>query len=567
MIISMWCFGHLISNFKKAISSPEYRISTYLAIVFIIAQILSMIVNHSIYIGLFGENMRRNGILGYFSLAIVFITIQIYFNWRFTFRIDVSALIVGLILSIYGLMQISGLDFISWNNPYNAVISTVGNPNFAAAIMAIIATLNFGSFLDNSKNISLRFLHFLTVLLLCTSIVLSDARQGLISVVLGFGIIIIFIINARKRFLSYIFSIVAIILGFLAIFGMLQIGPLANLLYKPSVTVRGYYWDAGIRMFLNNPFFGIGPDRYGAYFKEYRDSNYSLNYGWDITSTNAHNVPIQIFATSGFLAGIAYLLLIAYVLFRAVIGIRKFNGQRRINFGTYFAAWVAYQAQSLISIDNLGISIWGWLLSGVIISLSFTDQDNSAKSSIFNPKKIKNFKLIQPLVSYSLSIITLILVAILYQGESAMLKARILPTSQESSSKNMALESTSKILDQSLIDPAYVWNAANILRTYGINNKAKEIFENLVKDDSRNLDALNSLAEMSENSMDVQEGIKYRELIYKIDPWNSRNLLQLGRNYKFIGNQEKMLVVKSRILSFDKVSEESTRALVELVSQ
>ena len=53
-------------------------------------------------------------------------------------------------------MQISGIDFVTWNNQYNAVISTVGNPNFAAAIMAIIATLNFGFALIHSLEIRIR---------------------------------------------------------------------------------------------------------------------------------------------------------------------------------------------------------------------------------------------------------------------------------------------------------------------------------------------------------------------------------------------------------------------------
>jgi tetratricopeptide (TPR) repeat protein len=233
---------------------------------------------------------------------------------------------------------------------------------------------------------------------------------------------------------------------------------------------------------------------------------------------------------------------------------------------TYFAAWVAFQAQSLISIDNLGISIWGWLLSGVIIALSFTEQSVIPRVNSNSNDSQNSLTLLQPLISSFATIGALILVSILYQGESAMLRARISANPQDVNSKNIALENTSKVLNQSLIDPAYVWNSANILRSYQINDRAKEIFLELLKDDHRNLDALNSLAEISENAMNVQEGIKYRELIFKIDPWNSKNLLQLGRDYKFIGDQEKMIDVKMRILRFDNVSNESKNAVVELVS-
>jgi O-antigen ligase len=566
ILIAMWCLGHIFSNFKTMLIGEKYRASLILGILFITSQVVSLVANGSIYIGLFGENMRRNGILGYLSLVVIFITIQIYFNWRFTLRLDNSALTVGLILSIYGLMQISGVDFVSWNNPYNAVISTVGNPNFAAAIMAIIATLNFGSMLNNTKNIYIRLLHFIVVVLLFVTIVLSEARQGLISIILGFGIIAIVYLYSKNKSIGAITMILATSVGVFSVLGMLQIGPLSELLYKSSVTVRGYYWDAGIRMFIQNPLYGVGPDRYGAFFKEFRDSGYPLNYGWDITSTNAHNVAIQIFSTSGLLAGTTYVLIVLYVVLRAIIGLRKFAGSRRIQFMTYFAAWVAFQAQSLISIDNLGISIWGWLLSGVIIALSFTEQSVIPRVNSNSNDSQNSLTLLQPLISSFATIGALILVSILYQGESAMLRARISANPQDVNSKNIALENTSKVLNQSLIDPAYVWNSANILRSYQINDRAKEIFLELLKDDHRNLDALNSLAEISENAMNVQEGIKYRELIFKIDPWNSKNLLQLGRDYKFIGDQEKMIDVKMRILRFDNVSNESKNAVVELVS-
>jgi hypothetical protein len=39
-------------------------------------------------------------------------------------------------------------------------------------------------------------------------------------------------------------------------------------------------------------------------------------------------------------------------------------------FVAIFAAWIAYQAQSLISINQLGLAVWGWALSGAIIGYS-----------------------------------------------------------------------------------------------------------------------------------------------------------------------------------------------------
>ena len=39
--------------------------------------------------------------------------------------------------------------------------------------------------------------------------------------------------------------------------------------------------------------------------------------------------------------------------------------------------WVAYQAQSIISINQIGLAIWGWVLSGTIIGYSYNYSNKS----------------------------------------------------------------------------------------------------------------------------------------------------------------------------------------------
>jgi O-antigen ligase len=82
---------------------------------------------------------------------------------------------------------------------------------------------------------------------------------------------------------------------------MLNQGPLAAILYKESVSIRGYYWKAALKMFFAHPFTGVGVDNYGDYFKQFRAPEYSNTYGFSIGSTSAHNVVLQFFATGGIL--------------------------------------------------------------------------------------------------------------------------------------------------------------------------------------------------------------------------------------------------------------------------
>jgi hypothetical protein len=133
---------------------------------------------------------------------------------------------------------------------------------------------------------------------------------------------------------------------------MLQSGPFEKWLYKDSVSLRGYYWRAGINMFLNNPVFGVGIERYGANFKLYRESGYAEKYGYDLISTNAHNVPIQFFATGGFLLGTTYLILQLYVFLQSINKMKNYEGDNFLFFLAVFCAWLVFQFQSIVSIDN-----------------------------------------------------------------------------------------------------------------------------------------------------------------------------------------------------------------------
>ena len=563
VLLSSWLFGHVITSIKSNIAVNKNVI--YAIFIFLFSGLISFLLTNPLYTGFFGETQRRNGFLSYLCLSIILISAMQSIKFSFITRLSLIVILVGLVLSVYGLMQISGLDFVKWNNPYNAVISTVGNPNFAAAIMAIIATLNFGFSLMPNFNLAQRLLHLAVFVLSFVAIFRSDARQGLVSGAVGIGTITIIYVHSKYRKIGWLFAFSALIIGIFSILGMLQKGPLQSLLYKNSVSVRGYYWRAGIEMFRDNFLFGVGQDRYGAFFKAYREPQYSLTYGFDITSSNAHNVPIQLFSTGGIFFGGSYLVLMGIVLLYSYRGIKKSAGTNRLVLSTLFAGWLVYQAQSLISIDNLGISVWGWMLSGFILGLSTQITKGKATESVVKPKNRNSVKLLQPVISGVLSICAVILISFLYRGEEAAFQTRIRFNPQDVANNNVILEFTSKSLETPLIEPAYKIASLSYLAASGFAEKALGELNKQLMYDAKNLDVLTPIAEINERLNRVPEAIVAREAIRALDPWNSKNLLQLGREYKFVGDLNKMQEVREAILKFDKVSKESEAAKSELV--
>ena len=226
LVISGWLLGHIISRYKLSIKTNNARISFILILFFATSNLIATLFSDNRYVSFFGENFRKNGFLDYLCLCIILFASVIFISFESFNRIIGISIFVGIVLSIYGIMQTTGNDFVDWANPYNAVIGTLGNPNFSAAIMAILATISFGSaFYSNSSKI-VKTLGLITTTLLFLTIYRSDARQGLISLAVGICFIIIFIIYEYNKKLGFISTGLGLIATLFAVLGMLQIGPL-----------------------------------------------------------------------------------------------------------------------------------------------------------------------------------------------------------------------------------------------------------------------------------------------------------------------------------------------------
>lgn len=556
LLISGWLFGHLIHSYKKnplGRNSQEF-IPTIVILSFILSLLVSTFLTDVFIVGLIGDTQRRNGFLAYLCLSIIFLYSTRTIRFINVLRIYKVAILIGLVLSVYGLMQINGKDFIKWSNPYNAMISTLGNPNFASATLAILSLLAlYGIFLKNFPTIY-RLLGITFIVISLFDIVSSDSRQGLLVIFFSLLVYVSLYLYHKNRKIGFFVIFLSVVIGALAVAGMLQKGPLTSLLYKDSVSVRGYYWRAGIEMFKSDPLTGVGVDRYGAYFKEFREVGYPLKYGFEITSSNAHNTFIQLFATAGIFVGTLYLILVGYVLFSGIKLLRTSNSEdQKIALGM-ISAWIGFQAQSLISIDNIGISVWGWLLGGAIIGLSNKGNENLTETQILqvSAKNAKNVQinLFQPAISALILIPIIVFSSFFYKSESNLffLKGITVPSSPQN--KQPVLDYVNKVIDNPMSDPFYKYRAAYFLLDMGYTDEAYNIILSSHKNDPINPDYLQGLANFEESKQNIPNAISVRNKISIIDPWNADNYLKLLVLYKSNGDLVNANEIKNKILNF-----------------
>lgn len=564
LLSAAWLSGYAISYRNLIFVNGPIKMYFFLLLAFAFSAIIATFFTDFKYVGIFGDTQRRNGLVTYLALVVISLAASIFIRLFNVIRVYSTTFAIGAVFAIYAFLQTTGRDFVIWNNPYNSIIGTVGNPNFASALMSvmgvIIFSLIFVQGIDSAYRIALAaFSAFLMFL-----IVASDSRQGILSFLIGAGLFCVVLLFNKNRVLGVISIFGGLIAAIFSILGMLQIGPLQDLLYKRSVSVRGYYWRAGIEMFQQNPLMGVGMDRYGAYFNEYREVGYPLAYGFDITSSNAHNTFIQFFATGGFLLGTAYLVLNGFILWRGITGVRKFTGNSRILITGLLSAWVAFHSQSLISIDNIGISIWGWVLGGSIIGLSISDPESDAADQKQFQKKKNDINLKRVFTSSSFTVLSVILVSLLYRGEVNTFKASVRFDAQNQVTRESFRQLQINAINTPLNDPNNSLNSAIALVQSGFVDEGIKTAISIHERDPRNLAALEALASLTGNLDKKSEALTYRLKIAELDQWDAVNYLAIGKIYKEQGNLVESTAMLSKILSFASSDPIAAQAITEL---
>jgi hypothetical protein len=121
-------------------------------------------------------------------------------------------------------------------------------------------------------------------------------------------------------------------------------------------------------MGMDHPLTGVGMDSYGDWYRRARSENAATVLPGPKVFTNAaHNVVIDFFAYGGFPLLLAYIGMLGLAAIAAVKVIRRNKSYDPV-FVAMFAAWTCYQVQSLISINQVGLALWGWILTGALIA-------------------------------------------------------------------------------------------------------------------------------------------------------------------------------------------------------
>ncbi len=481
-VIGLWLVSVIFEKKIKLIKTNfDFPLLGYLGV-----SVLTTIFTFNIYVSIFGVYEDFEGILTILNyIALFYIIINFAESVTSVKKIIMIIVIAAVVISVYGLAQNFGWDFIAWNpETYSPdrFFSTLGNPNFLAAYLVEALPLIFILFFitpDNTKKSEMIMLlvlltaglvliqlftglfshviskfyikiadpltgkikssfmvSLITWVVLFSPVILLGAVLGtlrqvreftrnnmkkiIILIVMMAGIIVLFLTKSRAGMLSFIMTVLLIM-----IYTIIDAGKTDNGLFKKNkiwfaifaglllcalffpvvreallyvwnrtkslftlngivLTPRVYIFKSALMMFRDHPVLGTGLDTFQVMFPYYRYPIY-WQLEWNGTPEKTHNIFLQVLATQG-MAGFGFFALIIVTFFKKSLQsiFKEVDTYRRyMTFGVFMAC-LAFMMQGLFNYTVVAYGFMFWMGLALINNLGSAEKKIFEKS--FSPR-------------------------------------------------------------------------------------------------------------------------------------------------------------------------------------
>ena len=325
-------------------------------------------------VSLYGYDGRGDGVLTAIAVAILLTAALTLTSTELPHLLTwvvVAATLSGIATLIQAVLTVgrrgaAGLPGLMGNSNFGAALSGI------ALILAIALAITAGQARRRSW-----ILWTACAVVLAAAIVVAGPLQGPGSALAGLSVgalIAARVLWTGRTRIALWWAAAALAAGAatIAALGVLALGPLATIGDGPTVAIRRIYWQTAVNGMLAQPWFGMGPDSFVRVVSAYRPDAYLTLRTGDHHVTAAHDVPLQLGATVGIPGLLLWLGLMAAVVVIVVRALRRsalpgWPTARWIAAGLV-GAWVAWLAQSLISIDQVALKALGWVLAGAVVA-------------------------------------------------------------------------------------------------------------------------------------------------------------------------------------------------------
>lgn len=543
-ISSGWILGSVVTIILYS-RGRRLGLGHWAIIAFVVCTVMAGLLTDVKYSAFFGEIQRNNGVFSYVALASIAFAAMVSFTSTNFKQLRNWILAVGSILSVYGLLQTFGHDPLKWVLLYNHVVGTLGNPDFFSGIVGAMAIASVWVMIREED---IRFRTAGLILLLLELFVLKrcGSIQGLVAFALGATFLLIVWLWQMKKKIGIAACIVSALGLIPIVLGLLNKGPAARFVYRGSFHSRVDYWHAALNMFQAHPWFGVGLERFGQNYGQYAPQIQVVQgQGTD----NAHNVFLQLLATGGLLVILPYLFLISVIFISAVLAARDAVGKERIDTVAILSMWLSLLFISAISIDNLGVSVWFWILSGALYGISRRRPvERSASKNkvrkVSGKKTSGDSNYLAPIVALLVSIVVLIVMVPAWRSSAMLLQLQRQGIGETQAMAATRIDSVANIQSSNIQVKAQL---ADIALRAGVMDEGHKLIAAINRQDPRSIDGNYLGANAYEASRNYKVALTYRLRLLQLDPWSTRNMLQMVADYVALKDFAKAREMASRL--------------------
>ncbi len=390
-------------------------------ILLLTVQIIATVFSIDPHLSIWGYYSRFHGgllsTIAYTTLYFAFVSNLTFLNLQhFLFLLLTAASLV----SLYGIAQRLGIDKDKWvQDVQNRVFSTLGQPNWLAAYLAILFPISLNQLLSSSKNFKQSpdnfmqrakvtlgglwsnlsagktgWYYLMIGILLYVCLLFTKSRSGFLGF-WGANIVFWLMMFLAKRFTFYakrIFLVLHLsffIVNFFIRTPFSQYNRLATIdlfshpanIEKPQIPVgdsvinvgitdsseiRKIVWRGALDIIKNYPLFGTGPETFAFAYYRFRPAAHNLTSEWDFLYNRAHNEFLNIAATTGLIGLATYLLLILVIFVELFQQTKQRRGSTQMLFAAFIASYVSILVTNFFGFSVVVVGLFFFLLPVLI---------------------------------------------------------------------------------------------------------------------------------------------------------------------------------------------------------
>lgn len=386
-VVKIIFFPDIWRSFLLKIKSLFFRDKYYyfIPLIFIIGLGVIVLCSENINQSFFGSYDRQAGYLSYLYYFGFFLLLS--FNLisplggqiedfqtslvRKTKRFLKAVVITGSVVSVYAILQIFGIDFLTWpEDPLltGRAFSSLGQANFLASWLLLAIPVS--SYLIFSySGLLKRFPFVLAAAVQITALFLTASRGGVIAffllVIILLAVFLFKKISTRRRLL---FGVGASLIIAISIVGVSFLMPgrwqgISDF-SRGSLAARFNFYQAAADGFLLKPILGYGLDNIDRVFIERYEKDWGIHSNIGVKNDRAHNIFLDWLLFGGLL-GLGLIVAIYYYAFQLCrINVNRNPGGPSLAFG---AGLLGYSLSLLVSFSFVSgelyfFSFLAWLL-------------------------------------------------------------------------------------------------------------------------------------------------------------------------------------------------------------